>query len=244
MKARWSVAAALLSLPCLAAPPAVQGEGHLTPPAAQQSILPLHDVGVSFGLGLELTPSGSGTGISDANGLLRLNVAWSPLDWLEISFVLPGVSVLLGTRNEDEVVLSTGLDGIGYGSLEGLVVIPSVGAAYRHWFSGATSLGVTARWASQYSRAPPQPVLTGSVFVTQTFAQVVSLNLAIGGVGWPSDFSGLTLGSAPLGVRSPPLVRVHLSPVWSIDLDARLTFRLQPTFTTAQQYLLGFSAIW
>ena len=201
-------------------------------------------MGVSFGLGVELTPFGSCGSISDANGLLRLSVAWSPLDWLEISFLLPGASVLLGTRNEDEVLLSTGLDGIGYGSVEGLILVPSVGAAYRHWFSGATSLGVTARWASEYSRAPPQPKLGGSVFVTQTFAQVVSLNLAVGAVGWPSDFFSLSLGSALLGFRGLPLVRVHLSPVWSIDLDAQLTFRLHPTFTTAQQYLLGFSAIW
>ena len=242
MKTWWPVAALLLGVPSLAAPPTVQGTGHITPPAAQQSILPLHDVGVSFGLGLQLTP---GIGISDPSGLLRLNVAWSPLDWLEISFLLPGASVLLGTRNEDEVVLSTGLDSIGYGSVEGLVLVPSVGAAYRHWFSGATSLGVTARWASQYSRdLPPEPKIGGTVFVTQTFAQVVSFNLAIGGVGWPSDFFSLTLGSAFLGVRGLPLVRVHLSPVWSIDLDAQLTFRLQPSFTTAQQYLLGFSAIW
>jgi hypothetical protein len=240
MRTRWSVAAVLLSVPSLAAPPTVQGEAERTPPAAQQSILPLHAVGFSFGLGVEFKPSGS----DDANGLLNLNVAWSPLDWLEISFLLPGASVLLGTRNEDEVVLSAGLDGIGYGSVEGFIFVPSVGAAYRHWFSAASSLGVTARWASQYSKAAAQPELAGSVFVTHTFGQVVSINLAIGGAGWPSDSSGLTFGSARLGVRSLPLIRVQLSPVWSIDLDARLTLRLQPSTATAEQVVLGFSAIW
>lgn len=240
MTSRWRVAAVLLSVsPASALTAEVSGER--APPAAEQSILPLHQVGVSLGLGVELTPSSSAT---DTYGLLRLNVAWSPLDWLEVSFLLPGASVLLGSRNEDEIVLSAGLDGIGYSSVQGLILVPSAGAAYRHWFSATTSLGATARWASEYSQSPARPVLAGSVFVTHTFGQLVSLNLAIGGAGWPSDSSGLTFGSTRLGVRSLPLVRVHLSPVWSIDLDAQLTFRLQPTSGTVQQYLLGFSAIW
>ena len=238
---RWlSVVAVLLSVRPAAAS---QGEpaGQGTPPAAQESTLPVHDVGVSFGLGVDYTRSSAGT--DSTNGLLRLNVAWSPLDWLEVSFFTPGLSVLLGSRHGDEVVLSAGLDGLGYSSVEGVIYIPSVGAAYRHWFSGATSLGVSARWSSRYSLNPPQPRLTGSVFLTHTIGDVVSLNFAIGGTGW-SDLFGLTFGSVRPGVRSLPLVQVHLSAVWSIDLDARLTLWLHPEVQTALQAVLGFSAIW
>ena len=237
---RWvSVLAVLLSVRSAAASqlePAGQG----TPPAAQESNLPVHDVGVSFGLGVDYASSSS---TDSRTGLLRLNVAWSPLDWLEVSFFTPGLSALLGSRHGDEVVLSAGLDGLGYGSEEGVIYIPSVGAAYRHWFSGATSLGVGARWSSQYSRSPPVPKLTGSAFLTHTIRDVVSLNFAIGGTGW-SDLFGLTFGSVRAGFRSLPLVQVHLSPVWSIDLDARLTLWLHPEAQTALQALLGFSAIW
>jgi hypothetical protein len=234
-----AVVTTLMSVPAATSTLATEGPEDTAPPAAQQSILPVHDVGVTFALGIEIPASSSA-----ANGVLRLNVAWSPLDWLEISFLLPGVSVLLGTRNGDEVVLSAGVDGIGYGSLEGFIIVPSVGAAYRHWFSGATSLGVTVRWASEYSKSPAQQELGGTAFITHTFGQAISLNFAIGGAGWPSDSSWLTFGSPRVGVRSLPLLRLHLSPVWSIDVDARLALRLQPTGATSQQYLLGFSAIW
>lgn len=236
-------ALALLLSVAADAQPAGSPEPAGKPPGAQESILPAHDVGVSFGLGFELTPSGYGTTIT--NGVLRLNVAWAPLDWLEVSFLLPGVGVLLGTRHADEVLLSAGLDGIGYGSVEGLIVVPSADAAYRHWFSSETSLGASARWSSRYSQIPPQHQLTGSVFITHTFGKVVSLNFAVGGTRWwPSHWSGLILGSGRLGFRSLPLFRVHLSPGWTIDLDAQLTLWLHPETRTEQQYLLGFTAIW
>ena len=147
----------------------------------------MRDVGVSFGLGVDYKRSSDGT--DSTNGLLRLNVAWSPLDWLEVSFFTPGLSVLLGSRHGDQVVLSAGLDGLGYSSVEGVIYIPSVGAAYRHWFSGATSLGAGAGWSSRYSQSPPSRSSTGSVFLTHTIGDVVSLNFAIGGTGW-SDSSG------------------------------------------------------
>ena len=239
MRTLVAVVTTLLSVRSAASTLTAEETGDTGPPAAQQSILPVHDVGISVGLGVQIPESSS-----QANGLLRLNLAWSPLDWLEISFLLPGVSVLLGTRNGDEVVLSAGVQGIVYGSVEGVVIVPAVGAAYRHWFSGATSLGVTARWAGQYGNSPVQQELGGTAFVTHTFGQVVSLNFAIGATGWPSDPAWLTFGSPGVGVRNLPLLRVQLSPVWSIDADAHLAIRLRSTGATTQQYLLGFSAIW
>jgi hypothetical protein len=152
--------------------------------------------------------------------------------------------VLLGTRDRDEVVLSAGLDGIGYGSVEGLIVIPSISAGYRHWFSGATSFGVTGSWRGEYSKLAPVLEVAGSAFLTHTIGGVVSFNLALGASGWPSQPFALTLGSARLGTRSLALFRVHLSPVWSFDLDARLILRLHPDTLVAQQYLVGFTAIW
>ncbi|MGZ6132716.1 MAG: hypothetical protein ACXWLF_11850 [Myxococcaceae bacterium] len=235
MLALVAVVTTLLGVPSVTS----EGTGDSAPPAAQQSILPVHDVGLTFGLGVKIPDSGA-----DPSGLLRLSVAWSPLDWLEISFPLPGAAVLLGTRNGDEVVLSACVDGVGYGSEEGLIIVPFVGAAYRHWFSSATSLGVTARWVGQYSKSPPQRELGGSVFVTHTFGEAVSLNFAVGAAGWPSGPSGLTFGSGRVGVRSLPLLRIQLNRVWSLDIDAQLLLRLQPTAATAQQYVLGFTGIW
>ncbi|HEY1335549.1 MAG TPA: hypothetical protein VGF31_14905 [Myxococcaceae bacterium] len=199
---------------------------------------------MDFGLGPEFTPDGWNGHASSSNGLLRLQVAWAPLDWLEVSFLLPGASVLLGARHHDEVVLTAALDGIGYGSVEGLIVVPSVVAGYRHWFSDATSIGVTASWRGEYSQLSPVLELGGSVFLTHTFGGVVSFNLALGASGWPSEPFALTFGSARLGTRSLPLFRVHLSPVWSFDLDARLILRLHPDTLVAQQYIIGFTAIW
>jgi hypothetical protein len=73
---------------------------------------------------------------------------------------------------------------------------------------------------------------------------VVSLNFSAGISGWPTRSAALTFGSGRLGLRTLPLVRVHLTPVWSIDLDVQVAVQLQPTVVTAQQYLLGFSATW
>ena len=213
-------------------------------PASQQSILPVREVGIGFGLGLELTPDGWNGRQATTNGLLRLQVAWAPLDWLEISFFMPGVSVLLGTRQRDEVLLSGGIDAMGYGSVEGFIVVPAAGVSYRHWFSSATSLGVSGNFRGQYSKVEPLQELSGSVFLTQTVGGVVSFNLALGAAGWPSDSFALTFGSARLGTRNLPLFRVHLSDVWSFDLDARLILRLSPQTLVAQQYVMGFTAIW
>ena len=236
MKSRMWILAALLGCATSAAEDLA--------PASQESILPLHTVGVGFALGPELTPEGWNGHASASNGLLRLQVAWAPLEWLEVSFLLPGVSVLLGTREHDEWVLSAGLDGIGYGSVEGLIVVPSVVAGYRHWFSSTTSTGVTGSWRGEYSKLAPVLELGGSVFLSHTIGGVVSFNLALGASGWPSDPFALTFGSTRLGTRPLPLFRVHLSPVWSFDLDARLILRLHPDTLLAQQYLLGFTAIW
>ena len=54
----------------------------------------------------------------------------------------------------------------------------------------------------------------------------------------------MTFGSGLLGFRSFPLIRIHLSPVWTLDFDALVTVRLHPQTQMAQQYLLGFSATW
>jgi len=214
------------------------------PPASQETILPAHQIGVGFDLGIELTPDGWNGHLATTPGLLRLLVAWAPLDWLEISFMTPGVSVLLGSRQRDEVVLSGGIDGFGYGSVEGFIVVPAAGVGYRHWFSSTTSLGVSGLWRGEYSKVEPVQELSGNVFFTQTVAGVVSFNLALGVGGWSSDPFALTFGSARLGARSLPLFRVHLSEVWSFDLDARLILRLSPQTLVAQQYLVGFTAIW
>lgn len=214
------------------------------PPASQESILPKHQVGVGLGLGLEILPDGWNGNAARTNGLLDLMVAWAPLDWLEISFLMPGVSVLLGSRQHDEVVLSGGILGVGYGSIEGFIVVPTVGVGYRHWFSGATSLGLGANWHGEYSKVDPVLELSGNVFLTHTIGGVVSFNLSVGAAGWPSDPFALTFGSGRLGTRNLPLFRVHLSEVWSFDLDARLILRLSPQTLAAQQYIVGFTAIW
>jgi len=82
------------------------------------------------------------------------------------------------------------------------------------------------------------------VFFTHTLQGLVSFNVTFGAVGWPSDVFALTFGSGRLGLRYLPLVRFHLSPVWSLDLDARLSLRLHPHTLVAQQYLVGFTAVW
>jgi hypothetical protein len=214
------------------------------PPASQETILPAHAVGVGFGLGLELRPDGWNGHAATTDGLLRVQVAWAPLDWLEISFLMPGVSVLLGTRHRDEVMLSADIDALGYDSFRGFIVVPAAGAGYRHWFSGTTSLGLSGTWRGEYSKSAPAQELSGNVFLTQTIDGVVSFNLALGAAGWPSDSFALTFGSGRLGTRNLPLFRVHLSDVWSFDLDARLILRLSPQTLVAQQYVVGFTAIW
>jgi len=226
-----------------------------TPPAAQQSTVPMHDVGMGLAVGFEHRPEGwrNGAGLeavvhqSVTLGLLQPTVAWSPLEWLEISFLAPGLTALLGSRNHDEVLLNAGVTGLAYDSQLGWTVVPAAGAAYRHWFSWATSVGVTAGWSGQYSQLSPVLEVSGSVFFTQTVGRLVSFNVGVAGAGWPSQPFELALGSPTLGLRRLPLVRFHLSPVWSIDLDARLLIRFQgqPWGTLlGEQALLGFTAIW
>jgi hypothetical protein len=220
----------------------LESKGDTGPPRVQESILPLHRFGVSFGMGVDYVPLNSQGGGYDGRGVLRLNVAWSPLNWLEVSFLLPGVSVLLGNRLRDEVVLSGGLDEIGYDGR--WLVTPAVGAAYRHWFSGSTSIGPVARWSNRYGAATNDPEISGSVLLTHTIRDVVSLNFALGATSWSSGPVGITFGSGLVGFRAFPLVRLHLSPAWAIDLDARITLQVHPETKTVQQYLLGFSAVW
>jgi len=232
-------------------------EDAAAPPAAEQSTVPLRAVSLGLAVGAEFRPEAwTWDGSSAASpivsptttyGLLQPSIAWSPLEWLEISFMSPGVTALLGRRNQDEFLLSGGIVGLGYSSVEGWIVVPAAGAAYRHWFSGATSVGVTAGWSGQYSQDSPVLQVTGGVFFTQTVGRVVSFNLGVAGGGWSSQPFELDVGSAALGMRRLPLIRFHLSPVWSIDLDAQLLlrFRQQPWGTlVGERVLLGFTAIW
>lgn len=66
MRVRVSVLAVLLRLPAAAEPPRPQ------PPAAQESILAAHEVGVSLGVGVDLTSFGAADGSYTSTGVMRL----------------------------------------------------------------------------------------------------------------------------------------------------------------------------
>lgn len=222
------------------------------PPRAQESLLPAHTLSVGLSAGITAStplgttpgnvPFGSGSTLVDPAGSVSLD--WSPLDWLQVSFLRPGLSFLLGTRGHEEVVLSAGLEGWGYHQVEGLQFQPGVRAAWRHWFSPATSLAVVGGWSAYLSFVGTGFAIDGGVLVTQRVGEVLSFNVALGANGWPGQGVGLSLGSGRLGLRTFPLMRVHLTPVWSLDLDAQVRLQVQPFVATSQQVLMGFTAAW
>lgn len=212
---------------------------------AQESTLPAR----TFGAGLSLGVVAAGP-ITEKNVPLVIEPTgsvtfdWSPLDWLQVSFLRPGVSLLLGTRGQDEVVLSGGLEGYGYHSVEGLLLQPGARAAWRHWFGPRTSLALVGGWASFLSNRSTTYAIDGGVLFTHTIRERVSVNVAAGALGWPTQSLGVTLGSGRIGLRTLPLVRVHVTPAWSVDLDAQVRLQVQPFVASSQQVLVGFTAAW
>jgi hypothetical protein len=264
-------------------------KGLFTLPAVQQTILPAHTLSATATMGYRALPHYTvvgggitGDGFRTAVGV-QATLAWAPLDWLELAVgartsdvsdaggqgtVVPGVTVLAGTRRRNEVTLWGGLDGWALGLGCGAASCPHnpagfspvAGVGFRHWFTGSTSLAGMASvliWLIDTGAAKLVSA-TGGVVLSHTFRDVVSLNIGLGttladsATGTVSASSaaliqvaGLTVGSGRLGFRTLPLLRVHVAPGWSLDLDAQVTLQFTPVgVTVLQQYLAGVTATW
>jgi hypothetical protein len=145
------------------------------------------------------------------------------------------VTFLVGERQRNEGVFFLGLDSVGlrlFDPVQGSALVFSVRGAgvFRHWFSAETSLltGVAATLtvdAGYLGAALSKLVGEGHVGLTWTVKRRVSFNLAVTGMSTPSSWGGVTIGSPRLGGRVMPLIDFHLSPVWSLGLDAQVTAR-------------------
>lgn len=227
------------------------GKGEGSPPRAQQTTLPANTWGVGLDLGVSYDPIPAldfgtihyGSGIAaDLAG--RIFVAYSPTDWLELAILNPGATVRLGRPNDRELAFFGGLAQWGYGSVSGWVIRPMAGALGRWWFTANTSLVAGAQYGRLLGLGAASHELEGKVFLTHTIRNLVSFNLGIDSFGVPGHSLGLALGSGRLGFRSLPLLQLHLTPTWTLDFDARVAMWLQPTVSTAQQYLVGATATW
>ncbi len=233
-----------------------KGDGPL--PVSQETILPVHTLSVGTALGVEYKQMNTQAPVDGtfrdpgfALGLAgRLHFTWTPFERLEVSFLQPGISVMLGTRHEDEVLLSGGLDAWGVGTFGGVITAAGK-VACRHWFSPRTSLAARARYQFTTTVLAPSNAITYNysgldlgLFMSHTFAGLVSFNLGASAYGWPTRNFGIRVGSGGLGFRGLPLVQVHLSPSWTLNFDAGVAIAIQPRFGTSQQFLLGATYNW
>jgi hypothetical protein len=181
-------------------------------PAFEATTLPTHAVGVSVHGGAWVGSTSAPTG--------ALRLAWAALDWLELTLVTPGASVLLGTRGEHEVLLFAGLEGVSWSTLQGFVLVAGAAAAYRHWFtpqlSGLVDVGldVLAPFTHTTLVAPE-----ADVAVTWSTGRF-SVNLGASAASLSTQGVTVGLGSPRLGNRVLPLLQVQLTPSWSVGLDA------------------------
>ncbi len=109
----------------------------------QASVLPAHTLSFAVRGGVSSTVW-SDTGLEGS-----LRAAWSPVDWLEVGFLAPSVTFMVGQRHRDEALLFVGLDSFGLRLLDprpGRVLIDRLmfsaraSGAWRHWFSSEVSL--------------------------------------------------------------------------------------------------------
>ncbi len=188
-------------------------------PRTQESILPAHTISFAVRGGVSSTVW-SDTGLEGS-----LRAAWSPVDWLEVGFLAPSVTFMVGQRHRDEALLFVGLDSFGLRLLDprpGRVLIDRLmfsaraSGAWRHWFSSEVSLvtSLAALGVVEYGISA-QAVGEAQVAVTCTARRWVSLNLAVTGSSTLAPYGALTIGSPRIGGRVMPLIDFHLSPIWS-----------------------------
>lgn len=227
-------------------------KGDAPPPPLQETLLAARTIALVANLGVAYSPgvrfAADGTfqveGY-DVSPAVRLALSWAPFDWLELSFITPGVNFMLGARRKNELLLSAGLDFFGYSSIESFVFVPAGGVAGRHWFSPRTSLAAVARVQARLSALATGPVtIRSGLLFSHTEAERVSFNVGVSGQGSPGGNFALVFGSARLGFRPLPLVQVHLSDGWNLDFDAEVTLQVQPNVVAAQRYMAGVSLVW
>ncbi len=229
---------------------ALNAKGFTETPRNQESTLVKGTLQLGLALGASYNPAlilesgvyqfaGSyGVGVM---GDLRL--FWAPLDWLEIAPLHLGATFRIGQRHHHEGLFTIGVDGWGYSNIDGVVVEPELQASWRWWFASQTSLITWVEAKSRLDKRFPAPGLVsvlGGVSVTHTVREVISFNIGVSG----SSGATLKLGGSHVGFRPLPLVQVHLTPAWSVDLDAAFTFYFNTPGPITQTYLAGFTVTW
>lgn len=204
----------------------------------RQSILAPHTMAAGLSLGLA----------SEAGQLpfsARLFFAWTPVERVEVSFLMPGVTVSFGSRMRDETLVSASLDAIGWSSEQSIIVQYGLAAGQRHWFNTSTAVYAGVRFGQLLSPGRMSASMTGNVVLTHTFGERVTVNLGLSGSGWPGvfgGFGGLTLGSTLVGVRTLPLLQVHLTPRWAVVVDSQVTLLGVPGIS--HRHLIGVATQW
>jgi hypothetical protein len=193
--------------------------------------------------------AGVSAGLASASGTLpfsaRLFFAWSPIERLEVSFLMPGVTLQLGPAQEAETLLSAGLEAVGFSNEEPLIVRSGVAVGHRRWFGSDTAVYAGARFSNLISSSRVAGAITGSVVLSHTFSKRVTVNFGVSAAGWPGvfgGFAGFSVGSTLVGVRTLPLVQVHLTPRWTLVLDSQVTGFGVAGFS--QRHLMGAAFQW
>ncbi len=203
----------------------------------------------------------------------RVQASYGITDRLQWQIGTLAFALRLGEPGRVEWVPWGGLDGwgIGYSSIEGMIVTGSLGLGLdtRAWLSGgpnALVLGMSAssgfRWVEEdasplpnRSYGPDTWRARASVGWTRTLGDTATLAV---GAAWSQDVlyqgerpasraehgMGLSLGSVlRLGMRPLPLVRLHLSEIVSFDLHASLDWSLANE-SLGETYMAGWTFTW
>ncbi len=175
---------------------------------------------------------------------LRPTLTWAPFERLEVSFLHPALTVLLGAVHSREVLLSFGLDSLGFSKDEPVAVTFGGSASYRHWFTPTAALLVAGRVSQLRSEVRVESSLGATVAVTFRLGERVVLNAGASVSTWPGingGFRGVTVGSSRFLNRVLPLVQVQLTDRWALDFDSQLTVGLGAPL---QRHLVGASVRW
>jgi len=250
---------------------AMKGVSEVPAPFDLSSSLPSGYWRLTFGVGVAIDPVWAEPGSYDSDAVLEDRVVRS----LDFTFALshaftdrftwnvpfPAFSYRFGEQGGFETIPRAGIVGLGYSSMEGLIVMGDAGVSLRAWTAAEQSFIATFSGMATYTfpLADDDPATRNRVWTlgaTAGYGWTIRNTVSIyPGIGFQhgerpalqrleiEGRTGNTLklgGVLWLGYRPLPLVQLHLSRSFSLDLWASVSIELE-TGDLYDQYLLGFT---
>lgn len=250
---------------------AMKGFAETPPPYDLSSSLPAGYWRLTFALGMAIDPIWQGPETYESNAVLdepvvrsldfTLALSHAFTDRLTMNLPLPAFSYRFGNEGCFEALPRLGIIGLGYSSLEGLLMVGDAGVSVRAWTAENQSMIATVAGMATYSfpTEDDHPATRNRVWTLGasagygwTIRNTVSIYPGIGiqhGTRNGSrrlmveqlTGSTLRLGSVlMLGYRALPLMQLHLSRAFALDLWASVGIELE-TGDLYDKYLLGFT---